>query len=241
MKEYLQYASTGRLPAIINDRESRPPANEFEEMVMEVLTNEGFECIPQFGVSGFFIDIAVKDPSNPDKILGGVECDGASYHSIRSARDRDRLREEILVSLGWNIYRVWSTDWFHDRKRQEERLLEAVRSWMSLTKKKKHRPFRKLIHQTVNEPISKYDPKQNSKPDISLMSSSLKLTDPNFNLSSSTFSNQKMVFNIYLKTLVREKKELNNLYKADKPGPEQYELNWVYRRKSAPIPIQSAQ
>ncbi len=143
LKEYLQYASTGRLPAIINDRESRPPANEFEEMVMEVLTNEGFECIPQFGVSGFFIDIAVKDPSNPDKILGGVECDGASYHSIRSARDRDRLREEILVSLGWNIYRVWSTDWFHDRKRQEERLLEAVRSWMSLTKKKKHRPFRK--------------------------------------------------------------------------------------------------
>jgi hypothetical protein len=44
----------------------------------------------------------------------GIECDGATYHSSKSARDRDRLREEVLNRLGWELYRIWSTDWFRD-------------------------------------------------------------------------------------------------------------------------------
>jgi REase_MTES_1575/Protein of unknown function (DUF3320) len=58
--------------------------------------------------------------------LLGIECDGATYHSSRSARDRDRLRQEILESRGWRIYRIWSTDWFHRRKHEEHRLLDAL-------------------------------------------------------------------------------------------------------------------
>lgn len=56
----------------------------------------------------------------------GIECDGASYHSGRSARDRDRLRQEILVNLGWKIHRVWSTDWFKSRDSEIKRLLRSI-------------------------------------------------------------------------------------------------------------------
>lgn len=77
-------------------------------------------------MSGFFIDIGVIDPSNTNRFLCGIECDGATYHSSRSARDRDRLRQSILESRGWTIYRIWSTDWFHRRKDQEKKLLDAL-------------------------------------------------------------------------------------------------------------------
>ena len=56
----------------------------------------------------------------------GVECDGATYHSSKSARDRDRLRQEVLEGLGWHLYRIWSTDWFEDPRRETEKLRSAI-------------------------------------------------------------------------------------------------------------------
>ncbi len=47
---------------------------------------------------------------HPHGYLLGIECDGATYHSAKSARDSDALRQEILEALGWKIYRIWSTD-----------------------------------------------------------------------------------------------------------------------------------
>jgi very-short-patch-repair endonuclease len=90
------------------------------------LLAQGFEVVPQVGVAGFFIDLAVKHPTKAGSYMLGIECDGASYHSGRSARDRDRLREEILVNLGWTIHRIWSTDWFKSRAAEIERLLKHV-------------------------------------------------------------------------------------------------------------------
>ena len=87
--------------------------------------------VPQVGVAGFFIDLAVRHPSKPGTFLLGVECDGAGYHSGRSARDRDRLRQEILENLGWKIHRVWSTDWFKSRDTEVKRLLSRVQDLLA--------------------------------------------------------------------------------------------------------------
>jgi hypothetical protein len=78
------------------------------------------------GVSGYRIDLGVIDPERPGQFLAGVECDGSAYHSSRSARDRDRLREEVLRGLGWTIVRVWSTDWFDDPNRETEKLAKRL-------------------------------------------------------------------------------------------------------------------
>ncbi|MBP6395161.1 MAG: hypothetical protein KA309_05360, partial [Giesbergeria sp.] len=32
--------------------------------------------------------------------------------SSATARDRDKLREQVLRGLGWEILRIWSTDWW---------------------------------------------------------------------------------------------------------------------------------
>ena len=91
-----------------------------------MLKENGYDVVAQVGVAGFFIDLGVKHPAKSGTFLLGIECDGASYHSGRSARDRDRLRQEILVNLGWKIHRIWSTDWFKSRDSEIKRLLRHI-------------------------------------------------------------------------------------------------------------------
>lgn len=62
--------------------------------------------VPQVGISGFRIDLGVRHPDLAGAYLAGVECDGATYHSAATARDRDKVREQVLTGLGWNILRV---------------------------------------------------------------------------------------------------------------------------------------
>ncbi|AIJ10470.1 DNA helicase related protein [Edwardsiella anguillarum ET080813] len=111
LKGFLQFAERGKLDSLTTHT-GRAPDSDFEVAVMEALNHAGFECEPQVGVAGFFIDLAVKDPGCPGRYLMGIECDGAAYHSAKSARDRDRLRQDVLERLGWRISRIWSTDWF---------------------------------------------------------------------------------------------------------------------------------
>jgi very-short-patch-repair endonuclease/predicted lipoprotein with Yx(FWY)xxD motif len=124
LKGYLEYAKTGQMAT---GRETRKSADSpFEEAVYAALKQEGFECESQVGVAGFFIDLAVVNPASSDRFILGIECDGASYHSSRSARDRDRLRQEILENLGWTIIRVWSTDWFKDSRMELRKLVDRI-------------------------------------------------------------------------------------------------------------------
>ncbi|MBN0617346.1 DUF559 domain-containing protein, partial [Pseudomonas aeruginosa] len=86
----------------------------FEEAVANALRRKGWQVVTQVGVSSFRIDLAVVDPDAPGRYLAGVECDGATYHRSATARDRDKLREQVLRGLGWEILRIWSTDWWID-------------------------------------------------------------------------------------------------------------------------------
>jgi very-short-patch-repair endonuclease len=98
----------------------------FEEAVYDFLQSKGYNVVTQVGCSGFRIDMAVKHPTQSGKFAIGIECDGAAYHSSRTARERDRLRQAVLEDMGWNIYRIWSTDWIKDPKTEETKLINAV-------------------------------------------------------------------------------------------------------------------
>ncbi len=124
LKRFLQYAATGsaELPAATG----RPADSPFEEAVGDAIRRAGYRAVHQVGSAGFSIDLAVVDPDHEGRYLLAVECDGATYHRAQSARDRDRLRQQILEGLGWTFHRIWSTDWFHHPERERGRLLEAI-------------------------------------------------------------------------------------------------------------------
>lgn len=127
LKAYLEFALRG--PSALA-REAAPtgrdPDSPFEVEVISALRNAGWEVHPQVGCSGYRVDIGVVDRGAPGAYVLGVECDGASYHSMACARDRDRLRQAVLEGLGWKLVRVWSTDWWSNRAKSEQVLIEAV-------------------------------------------------------------------------------------------------------------------
>ncbi|MCC5880056.1 MAG: DUF4011 domain-containing protein [Idiomarina sp.] len=125
LRNFLRYCETGLLGNTAGQT-GKEPDSDFEVAVIKALNDAGFECEPQVGESGFYIDIAVVDPGRPGRYLMGIECDGATYHSAKSARDRDRLRQEILERLGWRIRRIWSTDWFKNPKGQLKPIISEL-------------------------------------------------------------------------------------------------------------------
>ena len=127
LRKYLQYAETGHLPDSGTAGFKGTPDSGFEESVARCLLGLGYEFHYQVGVQGFFIDIGVIHPDQPGQYLCGIECDGAAYHSHPIARDRDRIRQEILENRGWQIFRIWSTDWYRNRKLEIERLHAYLR------------------------------------------------------------------------------------------------------------------
>ena len=99
--------------------------SDFELEVCEFLRQNGFAVDTQVGCAGFRIDLGLKAKDSSNYVLA-IECDGATYHSSKNARDRDRLRQEILESMGWKFYRIWSAEWFHNKTNEQKRLLNAA-------------------------------------------------------------------------------------------------------------------
>lgn len=128
LREYLDYAENGgiALERTITVNPFEQFDSEFELEVCDFLRENGFEVDTQVGCSNFKIDLGIKQPGTSDYVLA-VECDGATYHSSKNARDRDRLRQQILESMGWSFYRIWSTDWFKNTVVEKERLLEVAK------------------------------------------------------------------------------------------------------------------
>jgi len=107
------------------------PESPFEESVIRVIESWGYSVEPQVGAAGFRIDMAVRHPARPGAFAIGVECDGYQYHSAPAARDRDRLRDQVLAGLGWTLHRIWGTAWYRDRTVEENRLRAAIEAAVS--------------------------------------------------------------------------------------------------------------
>lgn len=124
LKVFIEYAETRNLKSLTEV--GADPDSPFERSVIRFLESEGYEVHPQVGCAGFRIDLAIPDPDNPGRYVLGIECDGASYHSSPIARARDRQRQAVLEDRGWQLHRIWSTDWYREQMRTKERLIAAI-------------------------------------------------------------------------------------------------------------------
>lgn len=124
LKRFLQYAATGVLEEQVSTSEDFD--SPFEEAVAGVIEALGYRADKQVGSAGFKIDLAVRHPNEPGRYMLAVECDGATYHRALWARERDRMRQEVLENMGWKFHRIWSTDWFYRRGNTLEKLKSAL-------------------------------------------------------------------------------------------------------------------
>ncbi|MCR8560073.1 DUF3320 domain-containing protein [Mucilaginibacter sp. BJC16-A38] len=131
LKSFLYFAQHGRFDSLdeIINTQKRP----FEDQVADQLVAKGYTVRKKVGSEAFYIDMAIVDPQNPGRYILGIECDGEAYASAKSARDRDRLRKQVMETMGWKIFRIWSTDWFRNPKQELERLVAAIEKAKELT------------------------------------------------------------------------------------------------------------
>lgn len=137
LKNFLKFAETLQLE--VAHETGKDVDSPFEAQVIEALRELGYKIEPQVGTAGYFIDMAVRHPDQPGRYLLAIECDGAAYHSSRSARDRDRLRQSVLEGLGWTFHRIWSTDWFRNRQQEINRVIEAIKTAQAAAERE-HKP-----------------------------------------------------------------------------------------------------
>ena len=130
-KEFLKLARDGYASVALDT--GRGFDSPFEEAVAASVRALGYDALPQVGMAGFFIDLAVIDPRDDGRYLLGIECDGAAYHSSQYARDRDRIRQTILESRGWKLHRIWSTDWFYKPEREIQKLKLAIEKALAVS------------------------------------------------------------------------------------------------------------
>jgi very-short-patch-repair endonuclease len=123
LRRYLDYAERGPSALYLElGDQGLEPESPFEESVISQIRSWGYNVQPQVGVAGYRIDIGVLHPQHPGAFLMGIECDGAMYHSSKVARDRDRLRHEVLEGLGWTLHHIWGTAWYRHRDAEIEKL-----------------------------------------------------------------------------------------------------------------------
>lgn len=149
LRNYLDFAERGAEAVLGETRKIGDDYDsDFEQAVAAELRSQGYEVRSQIGVGSFRIDLGIIDLSNPGRFLVGVECDGRRYHSTFTARDRDRLRQDVLQdNLGWQIVRVWSPDWFYRRNHA----IEKLHSDIERVKKGKKPAFARRVEQDERE------------------------------------------------------------------------------------------
>jgi very-short-patch-repair endonuclease len=155
LKRWLEYAASGILD--VGEETENEPDSDFEIFVINQIWAMGCKPVPQVGVAGYFVDIGIRHPEWPHGFILGVECDGATYHSAKSARDRDRLRQEILENLGWKLHRIWSTDWFNNPRQEAERLRKVIGERLAFLKTREHE-YAQTPTQPMGPVVAKNEP-----------------------------------------------------------------------------------
>ncbi len=136
LKEFLEYAENLTLGTDNQDVYTKEP---FEDAIASFLEESGYTVDRQIGCAGFRVDLAIVDDENPGKYILGITTDGKMYSSSKVARDRDRLREQVLTGLGWKLYHLWSTDWYRNRDLGRKKLLDFVQKSIRQTREEEKR------------------------------------------------------------------------------------------------------
>ncbi|MBL7040945.1 MAG: DUF3320 domain-containing protein [Pirellulaceae bacterium] len=149
LKGYLDFARDGMLPPTVDEAEEDSSA--LERAIYNALVAAGHTVCRRVGCGADAIDLAIEDPLRPGRYLLGIECDGAKYRDTVTARDRDRLRQQVLEGYGWRIHRVWSAAWFLSPRKEMERLTAVIAAARAGTLQARFLPIASAATQEIDD------------------------------------------------------------------------------------------
>lgn len=150
LKAFLAYAEKGKIALPIRDRKETAETIGFEHLIAKELRNHGYEVHSQIGCSSYKIDLGIVDKKNPSAYILGILTDGKNYQRAQTAKDRELTQPTVLEQLGWNIHKVWSTEWWEKPSKVTDEILAAIR--LAESKEPQERPLPKLETLVITTP-----------------------------------------------------------------------------------------
>ena len=128
LKGFLEFAETGKLPYVSSGISYDTDTNVMVEQICDALAREGYVTESFVGRSNFKVDIAVSTREHPDQYILGILCDGKTYYETKTTRDREIVQPSVLRMLNWRVMRVYSIDWYENKERAMEQILQELKS-----------------------------------------------------------------------------------------------------------------
>lgn len=149
--DYIVYAMYG--PNVDIQATAQQSSDGFKQYLCNVLKEAGYKTALNIGHSGYKVEIAVEDPNHAGSYVIGIETDGRAYNQARTARDRECLRPDMLYSMGWSMYRAWSTQWIRDPETEKKKLLGYIEQKIELALKADEPALKpEVIHEKHQQP-----------------------------------------------------------------------------------------
>ncbi|MFT7616930.1 MAG: hypothetical protein ACI97A_000560 [Planctomycetota bacterium] len=128
LRSFLEFAARGpvALPTRVGDSSQAQTGTPLTNSIAERLREAGHDVVQEVGSSAYPIDVAIRDPQDNERFLLGIECDGNRYRDAATARDRDRIRSSVLSGLGWDLCRIWASDWLENPEAEIERINSII-------------------------------------------------------------------------------------------------------------------
>jgi hypothetical protein len=127
LKAFLEYAVAPEAAADVEAAAEQRTSSDFGTAVADVLSSRGLATDARVGDDGCTLELAVRDASLPGAYRLGIDSDGLEFFGNPVAKERERIRPQVLAGLGWNIHQIHSVDWFRDREGEIKSLLAAVK------------------------------------------------------------------------------------------------------------------
>jgi very-short-patch-repair endonuclease len=115
----------------VSDKTTLEFDSPFETQVYKALSRHGYTVHTQIGASDYKIDLAVVHPDDPYRYVLAIECDGATFHSSKSAKERDVMRQKFLEDKGWKFERIWSRNWWRNSEKEIDRIISRIKKELS--------------------------------------------------------------------------------------------------------------
>lgn len=148
IKAFLEYSEKGKIVLTQKNYIRAAKPNSFEKFVAEEIRKSGYTVHTDIGCSGYRIDIGIVNPENTSEYILGILTDGDNYKSAKTAKDREVVRMEVLRLLGWNIYKLWSPDWWDNSQKVVEDILNTIQEFQKL--KTQHKDYSKSVIPAIN-------------------------------------------------------------------------------------------
>jgi Superfamily I DNA and RNA helicases and helicase subunits len=124
LKKFLEFAEKG----VMRTYKSKENILHYSliSLIAREIEKKGYKVDLFVGRSNFKIDIAVIDQKCTDRYIMGILCDGENYYETKTTRDREIVQPNILSMLNWNIIRVWSVDWYENKDKVINRIVDKL-------------------------------------------------------------------------------------------------------------------